>query len=187
MLTAEDNIDYNSLKHEIKIYTSRDQATAIAIPGQQDTALNKFEGRLYQELCSQHDRVDLFVSSKADEISRRLGALFSQSRTREQPIDLRSVLEYLSDQIQRLIIKCAEDGGRVPLKRQRKLAKYEREVLRCGEDVNALSRFINAQVIAFRKITKKYKVRFGRLLLSLAVLTQTCAEMDWIVGARQPV
>lgn len=45
----------------------------MAIPGQQDPALRKFEDGLYKELCRQHDRLDLFVASKADEISRRLG------------------------------------------------------------------------------------------------------------------
>lgn len=68
-----DNLDYNSLKHEIKAHTTRNQATALAIPGHQDTTLRKFEDGLYLELCRQHDRVDLFITSKADEISRRLG------------------------------------------------------------------------------------------------------------------
>ena len=72
MLRA-DNLDYNSLKHEIKVHTTRDQATAMVIPGHQDTALTKFEERLYQELCNQHGRVDMFIKSKADEITRRLG------------------------------------------------------------------------------------------------------------------
>lgn len=72
-LVQLDNLDYNSLKHEIKVHTMRDQATAIAIPGHQDTALGKFENGLYLELCRQHDRVDMFITSKADEISRRLG------------------------------------------------------------------------------------------------------------------
>lgn len=67
-----DNIDYNALKHHIKVHTTRDQASAIAIPGHQDTALAKFEDELFLELCRQHDRVDLFVTSKADELSRRL-------------------------------------------------------------------------------------------------------------------
>ncbi|WYZ41772.1 hypothetical protein EsH8_V_000667 [Colletotrichum jinshuiense] len=131
------NVDYNSLKHEIKVHTSRDQATAIAIPGHQDAALKRFEDNLYNELCQQHDRVDLFVSSKADEISRRL--------------------QYISDQVQRLIVKCAEEGEQVSLKRHRRFAKYERDLLRCGEETLALARFINAQITAFRKITKKYK------------------------------
>ncbi|TDZ31557.1 hypothetical protein C8035_v001529 [Colletotrichum spinosum] len=131
------NVDYNSLKHEIKVHTSRDQATAIAIPGHQDAALKRFEDNLYNELCQQHDRVDLFVTSKADEISRRL--------------------QYTSDQVHKLIVKCAEESDRISLKRHRRFAKYERDLLRCGEDVLALARFINAQIIAFRKITKKYK------------------------------
>ncbi|KAI8267782.1 hypothetical protein K4K58_007165 [Colletotrichum sp. SAR11_239] len=131
------NVDYNSLKHEIKVHTSRDQATAIAIPGHQDASLKRFEDNLFNELCQQHDRVDLFVTSKADEITRRM--------------------QHVSDQVQKLVVKCAEDGGQVSLKRHRRFAKYERDLLRCGEDILALARFINAQIVAFRKITKKYK------------------------------
>lgn len=67
-----DNIDYNSLKHFIKANTTRDQAKAIAIPGQPDTHLAKVEDELYNELCAQHDSAGLFVSAKADEITRRL-------------------------------------------------------------------------------------------------------------------
>jgi hypothetical protein len=70
---SADNVDYNSLKREIKVHTSRDQARAIAIPGQEDTRLRKFEDGLFLELCRQHERVDLFVNSKADEVERRLG------------------------------------------------------------------------------------------------------------------
>ncbi|CRK34534.1 hypothetical protein BN1723_014873, partial [Verticillium longisporum] len=54
------NIDYNALKHEIKVNTRRDQATAVAIPGHVDSNLHRFEERLFGELRSQHDRVDLF-------------------------------------------------------------------------------------------------------------------------------
>jgi SPX domain protein involved in polyphosphate accumulation len=67
------NVDYNSLKHQIKAHTTKDQATtAMAIPGQQDHTLKKFEDGFYLELCAQHDRLGLFVTSKADEVSRRL-------------------------------------------------------------------------------------------------------------------
>ncbi|KAF7549945.1 hypothetical protein G7046_g8173 [Stylonectria norvegica] len=133
------NLDYNALKHEIKIHTTRDQATAMAIPGHQDTALSRFEDELYQELCRQHDRLHLFVSSKADEISRRL--------------------DYLAKSIRRWLTKSHEPSNPdTSLKYQRRFAKYERELLRCGGDIQALSRFANAQVIAFRKIVKKYKV-----------------------------
>ncbi|KAK4229339.1 SPX domain-containing protein [Podospora fimiseda] len=132
------NIDYNSLKHHIKSHTTRDQASAITIPGHQDTALSKFEDGFYKELCSQHDRVGLFVGSKADEISRRL--------------------QHLTNQIHRLIVRCATSGQeRTSLKRQRRFAKYEHELLRCGDDIRNLQRFVNAQIVAFRKILKKYR------------------------------
>jgi hypothetical protein len=65
-------VDYNELKNLLKVNTTKDQGQAIAIPGQGDTALQKFEGLFYNELSNQHDRVDLFVQSKADEIHRRL-------------------------------------------------------------------------------------------------------------------
>ena len=71
-MSCPDNIDYNSLKHHIKAHTTKDQATAIAIPGRPNTALKKFEDDFYAELCGQHDRVGMFVASKADEIARRL-------------------------------------------------------------------------------------------------------------------
>ncbi|KAK0708376.1 hypothetical protein B0H67DRAFT_648448 [Lasiosphaeris hirsuta] len=132
------NLDYNSLKHHIKVHTTKDQAIAIAIPGYQDITLRKFEDELYTELCRQHDRVDLFVASKADEIARRL--------------------HYVSNQIHRLLLRCAvsrRDG--MSLKRQRRFAKYEQDLLRCREDVRSLQRFVNAQVVAFRKILKKYR------------------------------
>ncbi|KAG5984390.1 hypothetical protein E4U55_004963 [Claviceps digitariae] len=144
------NLDYNSLKHEIKVHTMRDQATAIAIPGHRDTALQKFEDGLYLELCRQHDRVGMFINSKADEISRRL--------------------EHLASQIQRWIAKFSDaDDPTLSFKRQRRFAKYERELLRCGEETLALSRFANAQITAFRKILKKYKKWTGSITLSSRV------------------
>ncbi|AEO64547.1 uncharacterized protein THITE_2110800 [Thermothielavioides terrestris NRRL 8126] len=141
------NIDYNSLKHHIKVHTTKDQATAIAIPGRQNTALSKFEDDFYAELCRQHDRVDLFVTSKADEVARRL--------------------QHLSAQIHRLILRCATSGlDRIPLKRQQRFAKYEQALLQCGDDIKSLERFVGAQVVAFRKILKKYRKWTGSSTLS---------------------
>lgn len=132
------NIDYNNLKHYIKVHTTRDQATAIAIPGQPDGSLKRFEDELYLELCLQHDRVGLFVATKADEITRRL--------------------QHVSDQIHRLILRStASPRPGVSQKRLRKFAKFERDVVQCTEDTRNLSRFVNAQVVAFRKILKKYQ------------------------------
>ncbi|KAM0254949.1 hypothetical protein ACHAQJ_006257 [Trichoderma viride] len=142
------NLDYNSLKHEIKVHTTRDQATALAIPGHQDTALQRFEEALYNELCNQHDRLDLFVVSKADEVSRRL--------------------DHIAASIKRFVAKNSHhsDSPSASLRNQRKFIKYERELLRCREDTQALSRFANAQIIAFRKILKKYRKWTGSSSLS---------------------
>ncbi|RMJ11783.1 hypothetical protein CDV36_008574 [Fusarium kuroshium] len=140
------NLDYNSLKHEIKVHTTRDQATAMAIPGHKDEALTRFEDGLYMELGRQHERLHLFVCSKADEISRRL--------------------EHLAKSINRWASKpqneMTEDSA---IKHQRRFAKYERELLRCGGDIQALERFVKAQTVAFRKITKKYKKWTGSTTL----------------------
>ena len=57
----------------IKVHTTRDQVQTIPIPGQEDTALAKFEQAFFNELSDQHARVDLVLKSNADEISRRLG------------------------------------------------------------------------------------------------------------------
>jgi SPX domain protein involved in polyphosphate accumulation len=65
-----DNVDYNELKHLIKVNTAGGQA--IAIPGHTDAAQKAFEDQFYLELCEQHERVNLFVHSKADEFGRKL-------------------------------------------------------------------------------------------------------------------
>ncbi|KAI0537238.1 hypothetical protein GGR58DRAFT_358414 [Xylaria digitata] len=140
------NVDYNSLKHQIKVHTTKDQATtAIAIPGHQDYALKKFEDAFYLELRAQHGRVGLFVVSKADEISRRL--------------------RHLSDLVHQLMLKCADTRG-LSAKRQRRFVKYHTQIEECGRDVKALGRFVDAQVTAFRKILKKYKKWTGSTTLS---------------------
>ncbi|KAJ3517189.1 hypothetical protein NM208_g14740 [Fusarium decemcellulare] len=140
------NLDYNSLKHEIKVHTTRDQATAMAIPGHKDEALSRLDG-LYMELGRQHERLHLFVCSKADEISRRL--------------------EHLAKNINRWASKPQEEMTEdSAIKHQRRFAKYERELLRCGGDIQALERFVKAQTVAFRKITKKYKKWTGSTTLS---------------------
>jgi hypothetical protein len=73
-LTREDNVDYNEIKYLIKARTTKGQATAISIPGygNENAALDEFEEQLYDEFCDQHQRINLFVKSKAGEIQRRL-------------------------------------------------------------------------------------------------------------------
>ncbi|GAO18074.1 hypothetical protein UVI_02059920 [Ustilaginoidea virens] len=69
--------------------------------------------------------------------------------------------EHLGSRIQRLAAaSCGGGGGgcsTTSFKRQRRITKYQGELVRCGEEIQALSRFANAQVVAFRKILKKYK------------------------------
>lgn len=72
-LTAHlDNLDYDELKDLIKKNTTRDSGKSIAIPGHVDTTLLAFENEFFTELSNQHDRVELFVKSKSEEIGRRL-------------------------------------------------------------------------------------------------------------------
>lgn len=68
-----DNIDYNDIKQLIKLHTTTNDARPKLIPGKQDTEHQSFEDELEKELSSQHQRIDLFVQSKAGEIARRLG------------------------------------------------------------------------------------------------------------------
>lgn len=134
------NVDYNELKNLIKVNTTRDQAQAIAIPGQENTKLQIFEDSFYNELSNQHDRVDLFVRSKADEIERRL--------------------QFLQKSVLRLLARCSRDnadGTAISIKRQEKFAKYDNQIEKCGDDIRALQRFVAAQRMAFHKILKKYK------------------------------
>ncbi|KKA28648.1 hypothetical protein TD95_001885 [Thielaviopsis punctulata] len=143
------NIDYNSLKHEIKAHTTKNQATAITIPGSEDVALTRFENGFYDELYGQHERVGDFVMSKTDEIGHRLTYLVTCIHRLSNRYPSRDHLD-------------AEASAKL----QRRLSKYEHELLKCGDDIHSLDRFINAQVVAFRKILKKYQKWTGSSKLS---------------------
>lgn len=77
-----DNVDYNDIKHLIKVRTTQEQGQAKTIPGSdnESKAFHAFELELYQELRDQHQRIDLFVQSKAGEIGRRLGTYLKPPR-----------------------------------------------------------------------------------------------------------
>ncbi|KAG4436414.1 hypothetical protein IFR05_008107 [Cadophora sp. M221] len=132
------NVDYNELKNLIKANTTKDQGQAIAIPGQADPGLEKFESAFYNELSNQHDRVDLFVKSKADEISRRL--------------------QHLQKVVLRLLARTSRSSeSDISQKHRDKFARYNVQIERCGDDIRDLQRFVSAQRVAFHKIMKKYK------------------------------
>ncbi|KAK6842516.1 hypothetical protein PG990_005543 [Apiospora arundinis] len=139
------NIDYNTLKQLIKANTTKNQAaSAIAIPGQTDLSLKRFEDTLFHELLLQHSRVDLFVSGKADEIARRL--------------------RHLHGLVHILLLKCTDSIG-INNRRQKRFVKYRRQIDECANDINDLKRFVWAQKEALRKILKKYKKWTGSTTL----------------------
>lgn len=73
--------------------------------------------------------------------------------------------EHLSNQIQALLARCARSRNSSSPKRRRRFLKYEQELERCSDDIQALTRFVNAQIIAFRKILKKYRKWTGSAAL----------------------
>ena len=140
MLALEDNVDYNEIKQLIKLRTSNAPGQAITIPGQKNNnkALEDFEEELYAELLDQHQRVDLFVRSKSGEIKRRL------DHWNKQLIQLEA-----QSQLAR--------RKRISVRRLEKYSRVEGEVLKAGEDIQSLARYVGAQRTAFLKLLKKYK------------------------------
>lgn len=74
------------------------------MPGRGDDKLVEFENALFHILADQHQRIDLFVRSKAGEIQRRLGELFCilSARRTLHAIALRELL-------------CIESSSQCPL------------------------------------------------------------------------
>lgn len=134
------NVDYNDIKHLIKVHTTQGQGQAKSIPGSDNEtkAFLAFEDELYRELRDQHQRIDLFVQSKAGEVGRRLA--------------------HLDKQIAQLGIRSFHTGrGKLPIKRLEKFSRLEEAAIKAGEEIQALSRFVGAQRLAFQKLLKKYK------------------------------
>lgn len=72
-----DNIDYDEIKAFIKEHTTPGKGKTVPIPGQTDEKLLDFEIALFKIFKEQHDRIGMFVKSKAGEIRRRIGKLMS--------------------------------------------------------------------------------------------------------------
>lgn len=126
-----DNIDYNDIKHLIKVHTTKGQAEAIAIPGKDNEAkaLQKFEDELYVELREQHQRIDLFVQSKSGEITRRLG-MWSSLRPSCSLLKI-LYLVHLDKQIAQLEKHTSYSVQKqIPVRRLEKFAKVEEETLK---------------------------------------------------------
>lgn len=90
-----DNIDYDDIKHFIKENTTPGKGKSVSVPGRGEDKLFEFENALFHILQDQHERINLFVKSKAGEIQRRLGefcAPFSTSQLTLRCAELWNVL-----------------------------------------------------------------------------------------------
>ena len=150
MAALEDNVDYNEIKQLIKVRTSNAPGQAIPIAGQKNDikVLEDFEKELYAELLDQHQRIDLFVRNKSGEIKRRLDHLNRQLIQLEVQSQLAS-------------------KKRISVRRLEKFSKVEGEVLKAGEDIQSLARYVGAQRTAFLKLLKKYKKWTGSCALGI--------------------
>ncbi|KAL8927777.1 MAG: hypothetical protein Q9208_002193 [Pyrenodesmia sp. 3 TL-2023] len=133
------NVDYNDLKSLIRRRTTRGQGEALTIPGHSNEtkALQVFEDEFFFHLVDQHQRVDLFVQSKAGEINRRLAYLDKQIGQLHQRYALRRT-------------------GRISVRGLERYSKAEELALQAGEEIRSLARFVGAQRVAFIKLLKKY-------------------------------
>ncbi|KAF2155582.1 hypothetical protein K461DRAFT_77199 [Myriangium duriaei CBS 260.36] len=132
------NIDYQDIKHFIKINTTPGKGKAVCIPGQTDTNAEVFEKRLFAILEEQDERITWFVKSKVGEIQRRLA--------------------HLEQQIEKYTNRTSDpQGRRTTIRRLERYGKAETDILKVGEEIQALSRFIGVQQEAFRKLIKKHK------------------------------
>lgn len=74
-------------------------------------------------------------------------------------------------------------GSNKIARRQEKFSKAESQILRCGEDIQSLDKFIELQRTGFRKILKKYKVSTTSNFVSTSyVLLTLLIEMVWVRG-----
>lgn len=130
------NLNYNELKHLIKLRTADGSPSPVPIPGQTNHRWSLLEDELFILLKGQYDNIALFVRSKYGEIERRLAYLDKSVRAAKRSASLYS--------------------GR-PSLQARRYQKLLREAENIGEDIQALSRFAAVQKTAFRKILKKYR------------------------------
>ncbi|KAF2142647.1 uncharacterized protein K452DRAFT_297901 [Aplosporella prunicola CBS 121167] len=142
------NVDYDEIKHLIKEHTTPGQGKALSIPGQGEESERHFEDELFVTLADEYRRIDLFVKSKSGEIERRLNHISKQVRQ----FTLRERASSPSDRA-------------ISEKRRQKYARVEADVLKAGEEIKSLARFVGAQRLGFAKLLKKYKKWTGSELL----------------------
>ncbi|KAK4496185.1 hypothetical protein PRZ48_012165 [Zasmidium cellare] len=141
------NIEYDKIKYYIKEQTTPGNGKAVAIPGRGeiDKAL-EFEDTLHHILAESYANITLFVKSKSGEIRSRLAQNEKQlAKLATRPKAFKS--------------------NRIPLSELQAYACIEKDVIRAGQDIESLSRFISAQRTAFRKLLKKYRKWTGSTTL----------------------
>lgn len=122
-----------------------------------DEKLRKFEEDLFKTLSSQHERINLFVKSKAGEIRRRL--------------------EHSQRQLKQLSVRTLSAADhRIPVTRLERYGMLENEAIKAGDEIRALARFISAQRTAFRKLLKKYKKWTGSTELEDRVRSEVLSD-----------
>lgn len=136
------NIDYDDIKHFIKERTTL-KDNSVAIPS--DERLRQTEDDLFAILEEQHRRIDLFVKSKAREIQHRL----NDSKRRLRQLAARS--------------HSGESG--ISAAKLERYSRLESDVLKAGNEIRSLARFIGAQRTGFGKLMKKNKKWTGSLQL----------------------
>lgn len=130
------NIDYDEIKRFIKKRTSPGKGETISVPGRGDEKLADFEAELSDILTQQHERINLFVKSKAGEIKRRLE-------------HAKRLLRQLSSR------RTAAADRRIPIARLERYSRLENDVVKIGDEVRSLARFTSTNRTAFRKLLKK--------------------------------
>ena len=162
-----DNVDYNEIKKIIKQGTSSRTPLSITIPGQNtDSILSEgFEQELYDLLREEHERVELFCKSKTGEVHRRLDHLSTLAHRFQTTSTL----------------------PRTSLSRLRKFSKLEETVLRLGNDIQCLSRFIGAQKLAFQKLMKKHQRWTGSSNLDNHFKKTVLNHSEWLGCPQDPL
>ncbi|KAG8528101.1 uncharacterized protein KY384_007017 [Bacidia gigantensis] len=134
-----DNLDYDDLKRLIKLHTTQGSTRPrpISYGSIKATEAQQFEERFFDELKLQHERINDFLQVKVGELARRL-------------IDLEKEASRLKGSANNL-------ATLVPGKSRSKASKLEVNIEKAGTDIQRLSRFVNANTLAFRKLFKKYR------------------------------
>ena len=128
-LTLPDNIDYEDIKHFIKENTTPGKGKAVCIPGSTNEGAQDFEQALYHILQEQTDRITWFVRSKIGEIQRRL--------------------DHLDQQIKRFAARKSGSTNRnVSYKRLERYGHIETDIIRVGEEIKSLARFVGVQQLS---------------------------------------